>query len=169
MKTRKIYKMSDCINGHIKIYGHIVYKVIHFHYVIYSNPRHVLTFDTVTPKSIGFLCYPGWMCGQSLRKIGQGFLECYRIGKCLQPIIMWQHSKMKSLVFVISNSFLSRLIVISIQCERKIGNNEVCQVRNLPITAHLKLKNLLLWTFFKPTIIIRLLVLNKICTPNKTF
>ena len=77
--------MSDCIYGHIKIYGHIVYKVIHFHYVIYSNPRHVLTFDTVTPKSIGFLCYPGWMCGPSLRKIGQGVLECYRIGKCLQP------------------------------------------------------------------------------------
>ena len=31
-----------------------------------------LTFDPVTPKSIGFLCYQGWMC---LRKVGQGLLE----------------------------------------------------------------------------------------------
>ena len=30
-----------------------------------------LTFD---PK-IGFLCCPGWMCGPSLRKVGQGVLE----------------------------------------------------------------------------------------------
>jgi len=29
----------------------------------------------LTPKSIGFLCYPGWMCGLSLRKVGQGILE----------------------------------------------------------------------------------------------
>jgi len=28
--------------------------------------------DPVTPKSIGFLCYHGWMC---LRKVGQGLLE----------------------------------------------------------------------------------------------
>ena len=34
-----------------------------------------LTFDPVTPKSIGFLCYPGWMCGPSLRRVGQGVLE----------------------------------------------------------------------------------------------
>jgi len=34
-----------------------------------------LTFDLVTLKSIGFLCYPGWMCGLSLRKVGQGILE----------------------------------------------------------------------------------------------
>ena len=27
-----------------------------------------LTFDPVTPKSIGFLCWLGWMCGPSLRK-----------------------------------------------------------------------------------------------------
>jgi len=29
-----------------------------------------LTFDPVSPKSIGFPCYPGWMCGPSLRKVG---------------------------------------------------------------------------------------------------
>ena len=34
-----------------------------------------LTFDQVTIKSIGFLCYPGGMCGQSLRKVGQGILK----------------------------------------------------------------------------------------------
>jgi len=30
-----------------------------------------LTFDQVTIKSIGFLCYPGWMHGQSLRTVGK--------------------------------------------------------------------------------------------------
>ena len=35
-----------------------------------------LTFDPVTPKSIGFLCCPGQMCGQSLREfVGRGVLE----------------------------------------------------------------------------------------------
>ena len=34
-----------------------------------------LTFNPVTPKWIGFLCYPGWMCGQSLRMVGQGVVE----------------------------------------------------------------------------------------------
>ena len=35
-----------------------------------------LTIDQMTPKSIGFLCYPGRMCGQSgTRKVGQGILE----------------------------------------------------------------------------------------------
>jgi len=29
----------------------------------------------VTPKSIGFLCCPGQMCGQSLRKVGQSVLD----------------------------------------------------------------------------------------------
>ena len=29
----------------------------------------------LTPKSIGFLCCPGWMCGPCLRKLGQGVLE----------------------------------------------------------------------------------------------
>ena len=32
-----------------------------------------LNFDQVTP--IGFLCYTGWMCGLSLRKVGQGILQ----------------------------------------------------------------------------------------------
>jgi len=34
-----------------------------------------LTFDQVTPLSIGFLCYPRWMYGPSLMKVGQGVLE----------------------------------------------------------------------------------------------
>ena len=34
-----------------------------------------LTFDSVTPKSIGFLCCPGRMCGPSLRKVGQDVLK----------------------------------------------------------------------------------------------
>jgi len=34
-----------------------------------------LTFDQVTQKSLGFLCYPGWMCGASLKKVGQGVLQ----------------------------------------------------------------------------------------------
>ena len=34
-----------------------------------------LPFDSVTPKSIMFLCYPGQMCGPSLRKIDQSILK----------------------------------------------------------------------------------------------
>ena len=34
-----------------------------------------LTFHLVTPKLIGFLCYPGRMCGPCLRKVGHGVLE----------------------------------------------------------------------------------------------
>jgi len=30
-----------------------------------------VTFDHMTPKSFVFICYPGWMCGPSLRKVGQ--------------------------------------------------------------------------------------------------
>jgi len=33
------------------------------------------TFNHVTTKSIGFICYPGFMCGSSLKKVGQGVLE----------------------------------------------------------------------------------------------
>ena len=29
----------------------------------------------MTPKSIGFLCYQGWMCEPSLRKVGKGVLK----------------------------------------------------------------------------------------------
>ena len=36
----------------------------------------------LTPKSIGFLCYAGWMCAPSLRKIGEGVLE-FLIGNVL--------------------------------------------------------------------------------------
>ena len=36
-----------------------------------------LTFDPVTPVSIGFLFYPRWMCGQCLRKVGEGVLELF--------------------------------------------------------------------------------------------
>jgi len=35
----------------------------------------LVTFDPVTPRSIGFICYPEWMCGSSLKKVGQGVLE----------------------------------------------------------------------------------------------
>jgi len=34
-----------------------------------------LTFYPVTPKSIGFICYLGWMCGPSLKKVGEGVLK----------------------------------------------------------------------------------------------
>jgi len=34
-----------------------------------------LTFDPVTPKSLEFLCYPGWICGPSLKKVGQDVLQ----------------------------------------------------------------------------------------------
>jgi len=34
-----------------------------------------LTFNPVTPRSIGFLYYPGWVCGPSLKKVGQGVHE----------------------------------------------------------------------------------------------
>mgnify|MGYP000022347330 CR=1 FL=1 len=34
-----------------------------------------LTFDPVIPVSIGFLCYPGWMCEASLREVDQEVLE----------------------------------------------------------------------------------------------
>ena len=33
-----------------------------------------LTFDPVTPISIGFIWYPGWMCWPGMRKAGQGIL-----------------------------------------------------------------------------------------------
>ena len=29
-----------------------------------------VTFDPVTQKLRGFICYPGWMCGPCLRKVG---------------------------------------------------------------------------------------------------
>jgi len=34
-----------------------------------------LTFDSMTPTSLGFLCCPGQMCKPSLRKVGQGVLK----------------------------------------------------------------------------------------------
>jgi len=34
-----------------------------------------MTFDLVTPKMLGFLCYPRWMCGPSLRKVGKDVPE----------------------------------------------------------------------------------------------
>jgi len=34
-----------------------------------------LTFDAVTPESLRFLCYSGWMCGPSLSRVGQDGLE----------------------------------------------------------------------------------------------
>ena len=34
-----------------------------------------LTFVPVIRKSIGFLCYTGWMCRTTLGKVGQGVLE----------------------------------------------------------------------------------------------
>ena len=35
----------------------------------------LVTFDPVTPKSIGFLPYPGWMCGPGIRKVGHVVLQ----------------------------------------------------------------------------------------------
>ena len=29
----------------------------------------------LTPLSIGFICYPGWMCEPGMRKVGQGVLK----------------------------------------------------------------------------------------------
>ena len=34
-----------------------------------------LTFDLMNIISIGFLCYPGWMCGLSLRRLFQGVIK----------------------------------------------------------------------------------------------
>ena len=34
-----------------------------------------LSFDPVSLKSIGFLCYSGWMCEPSLKKVVQGILQ----------------------------------------------------------------------------------------------
>jgi len=34
-----------------------------------------ITFGLVTPKSIGFQCYPRWMCRPSFRNVGPGVLE----------------------------------------------------------------------------------------------
>ena len=56
---------------------------IHFVKLLLKQPETVLahltpmtlTFDTVTQKSIEFLCCPGQMCGQSLRKVDQGNLK----------------------------------------------------------------------------------------------
>jgi len=30
-----------------------------------------LTFEPMTPKSLGILCYPGWMCGPKWRILAQ--------------------------------------------------------------------------------------------------
>ena len=39
----------------------------------FSTIDHVtLTFESVTPKWIRFLCYSRWMCVASLQKVGQG-------------------------------------------------------------------------------------------------
>ena len=34
-----------------------------------------LTLDPVTSKSIGFICYPGWVCGPSLKKVGSRVID----------------------------------------------------------------------------------------------
>ena len=34
-----------------------------------------LTFDLGTRKLKRFLCYPEWMCGTCLRRVGQGILQ----------------------------------------------------------------------------------------------
>jgi len=68
--------------------GLVSSKLVHFEIVLLKQSEMVLehltlmtlTFDTVTPNSIGFLCYTGRMCGPSLRKVGQGVLELL-IGK----------------------------------------------------------------------------------------
>jgi len=36
-----------------------------------------LTFDPVTPKSIEFLCYSGWMFGPGMKKVSQGVLVLF--------------------------------------------------------------------------------------------
>ena len=45
-----------------------------------------LTFDPVTLKSIGFICYPGELCGPSLRMVDQGVLIIQN--SCLVGIII---------------------------------------------------------------------------------
>jgi len=35
----------------------------------------LVTFDPLNPRSIGFICYSGWMCRTSLKKVGQGVLQ----------------------------------------------------------------------------------------------
>ena len=35
----------------------------------------LVTFDPVTQESIGFLCYPEWMCEPRLMKVGKGIPE----------------------------------------------------------------------------------------------
>jgi len=48
-----------------------------------------LTFDSVIPKSLRFLCYPGWMCGQSLKKVGLGVLKLFLAH--LDPVTLTFH------------------------------------------------------------------------------
>ena len=54
---------------------------IHFGKLQFNNTRkqfwHIWLWWPwpLTLNSIGFLCYPGWTCGPSLRRIGQGILE----------------------------------------------------------------------------------------------
>jgi len=44
-----------------------------------------MTFYPMTPKSIGFICYPGWMMyGPSLKKVDLGLLELLIGNKMLQ-------------------------------------------------------------------------------------
>ena len=45
-----------------------------------------LTFDPVTLKSIGFICYPGELCGPSLRMVDQRVLIIHN--SCLVVIII---------------------------------------------------------------------------------
>mgnify|MGYP006890640461 CR=1 FL=1 len=46
--------------------------------IVWANLTTVtLTFDPVTPQSNKFLCYPRWMWGQDMRKVGQGVLMSF--------------------------------------------------------------------------------------------
>jgi len=56
-----------------------------------------LTFDPVTPRSIGFICYPGRICGPSLRMVGQGD-QVFFIGNSFStfdPVTLTFDPKMK--------------------------------------------------------------------------
>jgi len=53
----------------------------------------LLVGNGLTPKSIGFLCYSGWMCRPSLRTVCQGVLELLIGNKKVTDKPTDQHAK----------------------------------------------------------------------------
>ena len=89
-----------------------------------------LTFDPVTIVSIGFICYPRWMCGPSLRKVGQGVLELLiRNEKVTDRQTDWHMQiNMPSLIRRGDIKIGQNEIILRLNCFQKFWLNILCLV-----------------------------------------